>query len=262
MSAIAPLKQAAKSTLSVITRWRIPRVEPTIVRTIPHDPEAFTQGLAYVDGQLYESFCRLPHSYLRCINPRDGAVIKDVTIPNDFAEGIAVQNGRIYQLTWKSEKARIFSLPELKLVGELRYQGEGWGLCAGQSELIMSNGTGTLLFLDAEFRLVRKLRVTVNRFPTRRLNDLECVGDLIYANVLFSNSLLEISANLGCVTRIIDCSALAATAAPGDVEYVLNGIAYNPDQGTFFATGKCWRQMFELKIPISRNDTDSPSGLR
>ena len=138
-------------------------------------------------------------------------------------------------------------------VGELNYQGEGWGLCSGPSVLVMSNGTGTLRFLDLNFHVLRRMRVTVNRFPTRRLNDLEWVGDCIYANVLFRSEILEISSKHGCVTRIIDCSRLAAMAAPNDVEHTLNGIAYNPDQGTFFVTGKCWNLMFEVDLWPNRH---------
>jgi glutamine cyclotransferase len=247
---ITPLKLAAKLTVSAITRWGVPRVKPEIVRTMPHDHQAFTQGLAYIDGQLYESFRQKPNSRLRRLDLRDGRTVSEVLIPNDFAEGIAVLDGLIYQLTWKSEKARVFRLPDLTLVRELRYQGEGWGLCAGpDSLLIKSDGTGTLQFVDRQMQVVRKLRVTVNRFPTRRLNDLECVNGTIFANVLFSTDILEISVEKGCVTRIIDCSALATAAAPDDTEHVLNGIAYNPDQGTFFATGKCWPLLFELRIP-------------
>jgi glutamine cyclotransferase len=128
----------------------------------------------------------------------------------------------------------------------LSYHGQGWGLCSGPRALVRSNGSGTLQFLDHEFGFLRRLRVTVNLFPTRRLNDLEWVGESIYANVLLRSEILEICANHGCVTRVIDCSRLAALAAPTDAEHTLNGIAYSPERGTFFVTGKCWKIMFEL----------------
>ena len=252
MSAIVPLKRAVKSTLAAISHWRVPRVEPVIVRTIPHDRSAFTQGLAYAHGLLYESCGSRRDSCIRCLNSFDGEVRKTVSIANDFGEGIAIHGELLYHLSWKSEKARVFRLPDLELVDELRYQGEGWGLCSGHDGIAMSNGTGTLKFFDLRFHLTRKMRVTLNRLPTRRLNDLEWVRDSIYANVLFSNEILEISAAHGYVTRIIDCSALTAAAGPSDVEHVLNGIAYNPDRNTFFVTGKCWGIMFEVGVPSNR----------
>jgi glutaminyl-peptide cyclotransferase len=251
-----PVKQAIKSTLAAVTHWRVPRVKPRIVRTLQHDPEAFTQGLAYLNGNLYEASGKRPHSSLRCLDASSGQIDRTIIIPNDFAEGIAIQGNLLYQLSWKSERARVYSVPNLEVVGERRYRGEGWGLCSGPMGLAMSNGTGVLQFLDADFCATRRLRVTLNHFPTRRLNDLEWVGDFIYANVLFSNEILEVSVALGSVTRIIDCAELAAAAAPSDVEHVLNGIAYNPDRGTFFATGKCWGLLFEIDFVDSKAAED------
>jgi len=246
--AMALLKQAVKRSLKAVVQWRVPRVRPRILRTLPHNRDAFTQGLAYVNGELYESCGGRPDSSLRHIDLRDGRVRKTRAVSGDFAEGIAHFDGLLYQLSWKSERARVYSVPDLKLVRELAYQGEGWGLCSGSTGLAMSNGTGTLRFLDGALRVTRSLRVTQNRLPTRRLNDLEWVGDSLYANVLFSSDILEISAASGAVTRIIDCSALVDAAAPDDTEHCLNGFAYNSDSGTFLATGKCWPLLFELDL--------------
>jgi glutaminyl-peptide cyclotransferase len=173
-----------------------------------------------------------------------------VVVPNDFVEGIALYNDRIYQLSWKSQIARVFSARTLELLDQLRYAGEGWGLASGRAEMVMSNGSGTLRFLDEAFRTTRQLRVTLNRLPARNLNDLEWVGQSIYANVLWSSEILEISALHGRVQRIIDCSALQSEAAPRDIEHTLNGLAYDPDRGTYYVTGKCWRYMFEVRFPI------------
>jgi len=249
MSAILPFSRAVKSTLNKISHWRVPTVEPKVVRTLPHDRTAFTQGLAYHNGLLYES-CGSPSvSSLSCRNVADCSLQEHISIPNEFAEGIAIYDGLLYQLTWKSQAVRVFRLSDLQYVNEFRYQGEGWGLCRGKDGLVMSNGTGILAFRDMRFRIHHTLRVSLNRLPIRRLNDLEMVGDWIYANVFFSSEILEISATSGRVARIIDCSALKAAVNPTDAEHVLNGICYNPDEDTFFVTGKCWSQIFEVQIP-------------
>jgi glutamine cyclotransferase len=244
------IKRAVKSTVTAFASWGVPRVEPEIVRTFPHDRWAFTQGLAYVGDSLYESCGDQRHSTLRRIDPSNGSVKQSVSILNDFAEGIAVRGNRLYQLSWKSGKARVFCLPELTLVDELQYAGEGWGLCSGTNHLAMSNGTGRLRFLDEAFRVQRELKVTLNRLPIKRINDLEWVERSIYANVLFRSEILEIRVEDGCVTRIIDCSSLRKAVHPQDPDHTLNGIAYNRNNNTFFVTGKCWPVMFEVDFDL------------
>ena len=255
MSVIKPIKRAVKLTVRTISRWGVPRVQPLTVRTLSHDRASFTQGLAYVNGTLYESSGDHHQSMLRSVDPTNGRVCDVVSIPNDFAEGIAIFEDRLYQLSWKSERARVFRLPDLELIDELRYDGEGWGLASGPAGMVMSNGTGTLRFVDGDLRTTQQLRVTLNRLPTRRLNDLEWVAGSIYANVLMQSDILEISARNGQVSRILDCASLQAQAAPCDVEHTLNGIAYNPDRDTFFVTGKCWPYMFEVCFPRDGDPT-------
>jgi glutamine cyclotransferase len=232
-----------------ISHWRIPTVEPIVVRTFPHDPEKFTQGLAYEAGFLYESSGSHANSSLVCRRVADWSVQSQVSILDDFAEGIAIYQDRLYQINWKSQTAHIYTLRDLKLVGKCHYRGEGWGLCRCDDGMLMSNGTGTFTFRNADFQEVRTLRVTQNRLPTRKLNDLEFAHGSIYANVLFRSELLEISPTDGRVERLIDCKALKAAANPSDVEYAFNGICYRPDADTFFVTGKCWPVMFEIRIP-------------
>ncbi len=251
MNALDAGKRVAKYALTAISHWGLPRVEPVIIKMMQHDTSTFTQGLAYYNGHLYESAGGKGTSTLRCLDPTSGQIRSVVPIAGDFAEGIAIYDNRLYQLSWKSEKARVFRLPDLELVEELRYDGEGWGLASGPAAMVMSNGTGALRFVDGAFRTARQMRVTLNRLPTRRLNDLEWVGDAIYANVLFRSEIWEISAHSGRVIRTIDCCSLAARAARRDVEHTLNGIAYNPDRGTFFVTGKCWPYLFEVQVPTN-----------
>lgn len=249
MSAIAPLKRAVKSTIGAISHWGIPSVEPIVVRILPHDPAMFTQGLACEQGFLYESNGSHASSSLVCRRISDWSVQAEAAVPGDFAEGIAIYQNRLYLLGWRSNTARVYSLPGLQKVGTYQYHGEGWGLCCCDGGLWMSDGTGTLTLRDAEFRAVRTLRVTQNRLPTRRLNDLEFVDNRLYANVLFRSELLEISATDGRVERVIDCAALHALAKTSDVEHTLNGVCYRREEGTFFVTGKCWPIMFEIRIP-------------
>jgi glutamine cyclotransferase len=224
-------------------------VAPTIVRTIPHDPSASTQGLAFSDGELFESTGGHGTSTLRRLNVADGSVLASVPINGDFAEGIAVSGGLLHQLSWMSGRVRRFKLPTLEAAGGRSYRGQGWGLCKGPQSLIMSDGSGTLQFVDDEFQLLAKLPVTLNRLPTRRLNDLEYDGASLYANIWFRSDILEICPDDGRVIRIVDCSALQSMVGPVEAEHTLNGIAYNPVSGTFFLTGKCWNTMFEVALP-------------
>ncbi len=138
------LRRFAKSLLDQAVRWRVPVITPRIVRSLPHDDRAFTQGLTFYDGCLYESTGLIGHSTLRRIDPLDGSLMKLVQISDDFAEGIAVFGGSLYQLSWHSGKARVFRFPELVMIGEVRYQGEGWGLTSSPEGLIMSDGTSHL----------------------------------------------------------------------------------------------------------------------
>ena len=243
------LKHPIKILINRLIRVGTPRVRAQIVRTLPHDCLAFTQGLSYHRGLLYESTGSTTHSSLRCLDPSDGSLRSQVQVKNDHAEGIAVVGNRLFQLSWKSEKVRVYQLPELMKVGEFSYDGEGWGLAAGSNGLIMSNGSSTLYFRDEAFQVTRVSHVRSNGIPVRNINDIECVGRSIYANILGSGDIFEISLDHGNVLRIVDCSALVAAAGPSDDASVLNGIAYNGDRGTFFLTGKNWPLLFEVRIP-------------
>jgi glutaminyl-peptide cyclotransferase len=227
-------------------RYRVPRTTPLIVRELPHDVQAFTQGLAYRGGLLYESTGGKSSS-LRSVDPSDGTVQRLIPVANDFAEGIAILDDSLFQLSWHRERALEYRLPSLDLVAEMPYRGEGWGLAATARLLIMSDGSSVLRIRDRDFTVRRRIRVTSNGIPVLNLNDLESTGDRIYANVWKTNEILEI-ANDGRVVRIIDCAQLRRIAQPRHPESVLNGIAFNPDAGTFFLTGKNWKRMFEVRF--------------
>lgn len=242
-------KVGLRAMIDRLVRFGVPTVVPHVLRTLPHDTEAFTQGLVYWAGQLYESTGKIHLSSLRAIDPRDGRVCRLVTVDGDFAEGIAVLGNNLYQLAWKSGRVRVYRLSDLVLVDELQYQGDGWGLTTIDGELLMSDGTSVLSFRDAKFGCSRKLRVTSHGIPIRRLNDLACVGRSIFANVWPTSYILELSADTGQILRVVDCSALALAARPDGKECVFNGIAYNADCDSFFVTGKNWKSIFEVRIP-------------
>ncbi len=226
-------------------------VTPEIIRTIPHDSTSFTQGLFYADGKLYES-TGAPDSRvskLRVIDPVSGSVLHSEQVPDVFAEGLALLDYLVVQLTWRNGVALRYLYPSLQPNGVFRYDGEGWGLTTDSQHFIMSTGSDTLYFRDIGFRIVRRLPVQYNEQRLRQLNELEYADGAIYANVWHSTFIFEIDPATGIVVRVIDCTELAERAVQGDPQRVLNGIAYRPDSGTFFLTGKDWPILFEVRLP-------------
>lgn len=243
------IRNVLKAAIRRITEHNVCRISPRVLRTLPHNVTSFTQGLIYYNHSLYESTGLNGKSSLRKIRPSDG---KETTVhhldQDQFGEGIALLNGMIYQLTWKSEKAIVYDAATLHKVKELNYTGEGWGLAATKSHLIMSNGSSRLTFRDESFRVSHSLRITSNGIPLRHINDIEWAQGKIYANVLNSQDILEINGSTGCLERIIDCANLLAAEHPGDRGHVLNGIAYCENSNTFFLTGKCWKRIYEVEL--------------
>jgi glutamine cyclotransferase len=250
MNAIAPLRHAVKSTFSAVSRWRVPIVEPTIIAELPHDPTAFTQGLAFHGNDLYESTGGEANSSLRRLNSEDGRIHQELPIDNDFAEGIAIVDQRLFQLSWKSGVAREFSIPDLRLVASHRYTGEGWGLATRGRDLVSSDGSSRLRFWTPQFRSLGSIRMRSNCVPIRWLNDLECVGNRVFANVVDCPFVIEASLDDGQVARLIDCRCLMKLASPLDSRQILNGIAYRQESRTFYLTGKLWRSMFVVSMPL------------
>ncbi|MGD9648883.1 MAG: glutaminyl-peptide cyclotransferase [Pirellulales bacterium] len=244
------VKFAAKRALERWIRLGVPRVRPRVVRRVPHDTGAFTQGLAWCDGLLYESTGGDTTSSVRAVDPATGEVQRLVPVDGDFAEGIAVLGEHLYQLAFVSGHARVYRLPTLERAGQRHYTGEGWGLAATpDGQLLASDGTSLLRRFDESFAVVGHLAVRSRGLPVRWLNDLECVGPRIYANIYAARDLAEIDARSGRVLRFVDCGELVREAAPAEEYAVLNGIAYNSQAGTFFLTGKHWPTLFEVEIP-------------
>jgi glutamine cyclotransferase len=220
---------------------------PNVIRTIPHDPHAFMQGLLFHNGFLYESTGLYGQSSLRCIDPANGNVIKNMPIADVFAEGLALVDSTLVQLTWKEKAAIRYALVDFKMIGAFSYEGEGWGLTSDGKSFIMSNGSDTLCIRSKNFAILKKVPVTVSDRPLTNLNELEYANGKVYANVWYSNYIFEIAPASGKVTRIIDCTGVVQKAQTQSQDEVLNGIAYDPKAGTFYITGKNWQYMFEVR---------------
>ncbi len=223
------------------------RLRVEVVRSFPHDATAFTQGLVFHAGRLYESTGLVGQSSLRRIDPASGAIEARVALdPLLFGEGLAAVHGRLVQLTWKAERALVWDPERLAPAGELRYQGEGWGLCHDGRRFVMSDGSDRLVFRDTRtFARLGELRVRAGSRPVRLLNELECVDGDVYANVWQSTRIARIDARSGRVTAWIEAHGLL-TDDEARQAGELNGIARLPS-GRFVLTGKLWPRAFEVE---------------
>ncbi len=224
---------------------------PEVVRSFPHDPGAYTQGLLLHEGLLYESTGRYGESTLREVDPRTGEVLRQIALDSVyFGEGLARVENRLIQLTWKEGRAFVYDIESFEQVGEFEYDTEGWGLCYDGEVLWMTSGSHMLYRRDPDtFALLGGVPVTRNGNPVRQLNELECVGPHVYANLFQTDRIVRIDKRTGSVVAEIDATALIPEGGrPSDPEAVLNGIAYDPNSETFYLTGKLWRTMFEVRF--------------
>ncbi|MEX0928766.1 MAG: glutaminyl-peptide cyclotransferase [Balneolales bacterium] len=221
-----------------------------VVNIYPHDPEAFTQGLLFHDGYLYESTGRHGQSSLRKVRLETGEVVRQQDVGTDyFAEGLTVMGDQLYQITLSSGTGFIYDLETFAVNRTFSYSGDGWGLTNDGGRLIMSDGSADLRFLDpGTLRETGRLTVTENGQPVSRLNELELVEDAIFANVLFTDQIVIINPENGFVTGRIDLEGLLSPADRNPPVNVLNGIAYDAETGRLFVTGKLWRKLFEIKL--------------
>lgn len=227
----------------------IPRKKVEVVATFPHDPGAYTQGLLLLGDRLFESTGLRGRSSLREVDLATGRVERQVDLPASlFGEGLASVGSRLIQLTWTSGVARVYDRESFELVREYGYATQGWGLCHDGSRLVMSDGTSTLYFRNPNtFSLEGQIEVTQAGEPLDRLNELECVGGKIYANVFETDWIMEIDPATGAVTAAIDASGLLTPTERSRTD-VLNGIAYRMGAGTFLLTGKLWPKVFEVRL--------------
>ena len=229
----------------------IPVYDFKIVRTYPHDPEAFTEGLLYHDGFLYESTGLNGRSSIRKVNLETGKVVKSKDIPPKyFGEGITRWKDTLVGLTWQTQTGFVFDLNTFETRSEFVYPGEGWGLANDDKTLVMSDGTATLRFLDPQtFLEKRRVKVTADGIAVDQVNELEWVGDEIYANLWHTNTIARIDPATGKIVGWIDLSKLYPAAGTGPTsENVLNGIAYDAEKKRLFVTGKLWPKLYEIKL--------------
>lgn len=259
----------AKNVNSIPTVEAIPVYTYEIVNTFKHDPKAFTQGLVFRDGFLYESTGQMGESSLRKVEPATGKVLQKHELDDDvFAEGMTILGDKIYQLSWQNGICFVYNLSDFKPVQQLKYNGEGWGLTNDGTHLIMSDGSHLIKFIDPQtFKIVRTMPVfhEANK-PLYLLNELEYVKGEIWANIWHSeekmtgttqgnlpnigkpNYIARINAETGKVVGWIDLAGISPDDTSADGENTLNGIAYDAASGRIFVTGKNWKRLFEIKI--------------
>lgn len=240
---------------------------PEVLNVYPHDPNAFTQGLLWHDGKLYESTGLRGESSLREVDLTTGEVLRRVDVtrpasernagkPDYFAEGLERVGDTLIQLTWTEGKAFVYDLATFERISTFTYEGEGWGLCYDGKHLYMSDSTQFIDLRDpATFELIVSFAVTLNSslLNPQLLNELECVGDDIYANLWQTDYIVQIDKLNGVVKGVIDASGLLTQGERlanlrRDRGAVLNGIAYNPETETFFITGKKWENIYEVRF--------------
>lgn len=228
----------------------IPEYSYEVLHTYPHDRGAFTQGLLYLDGVLYESTGLNGESSLRKVDLQTGKVLQQISVPAQyFAEGLAELNGKLYQLTWQNHKCFVYDLATFKQEKEFSYPTEGWGLTTDGQSLIMSDGSEQIRFLDpATFEVKRAITVTARGNPVRNLNELEYVNGEIFANVWTTFKIVRIDPATGNVVGIIDLAGILPFEDRAPDTDVLNGIAWDPKGERLFVTGKHWPKLFEIRL--------------
>jgi len=221
----------------------------TVINTYPHDPTAFTQGLEYRDGFLYEGVGQQGKSGIRRVALETGKVLQEFKIPPGyFGEGITVTAGKLFELSWKDKTGFVYDAKTFRLIRNFSYFGEGWGLTHDETSLIMSDGTSALRFLETtRFSERRRVKVMDAGTAIPNLNELEMIKGEIWANVWQTDYIARISPKDGHVTGWVNLKGLLPPA-PGPKPDVLNGIAYDSAKDRIFVTGKLWPKLFEIKL--------------
>jgi glutamine cyclotransferase len=256
-STFSPLRRALLATLAgtLVTPWAsaaTPVQGFKVVHSYPHDPDAFTQGLFFHEGFLYEGTGLRGRSSIRKVELETGKVLQQVDLPGEvFGEGITLWGDRIIGLTWQEGIAFVLDLKTFKLWRKFNYAGEGWGLTHNDRELIMSDGTPELRFLDPlSFKELRRVKVTAGGQPIDQLNELEWVEGEVFANIWQTDRIARINPKTGNVAGWIDLAGLLPQRRSSDD--VLNGIAYDATKKRLFVTGKLWPKLFEIQLTKAR----------
>ncbi len=221
-----------------------------VLEILPHDRNAYTQGLFFHDGILYESCGQYGQSHFKKSDLATGKTLRRLDFdPKYFVEGSCVLNNYLYILTWQEHKCFIYDINTFKYLGEMPNFTEGWGLTTNGKELIMSNGSSTLYFLDPmTFAVKSKLDIRLNGKPVMYLNELEFINGEIWANIYCSDTILIINPTNGMVKGVVDCQNLLPRHLKSPSTDVLNGIAYNPQTKSLYLTGKNWPKMYKVEL--------------
>lgn len=225
--------------------------EAEVIAIYPHDAGAFTQGLFFSEGRLFESTGQRGESAIREVDLATGKVKREVKLSAQyFGEGSTAWGKTIVSLTWQHGKGFRWDRDSFRQLGEFAYTGEGWGLTQDGESLILSDGTSALRFLDPEtFAERRRITVTWRGRPVNQLNELEYVRGAILANIWHTDMIVRIDPASGAITGVIDLGDIAASVATPDSEAVLNGIAWDDKAGKLYVTGKRWPKLFEIALP-------------
>ena len=223
-----------------------------IIEEYPHDIKAYTQGLEFYEGVLYESTGKKGKSSLRKVDFKTGEVLKQIDLEaSQFGEGITIMNGKIYQLTWQSGIGFVYDLEKFEKTGSFQYgeSKEGWGLCHDDQKIYKSDGTEKIWFLNPETLAEEGyIEIVTNKSVFNMANELEYVDGKIYANVYQKPSMMIIDAQSGAIEGVINFGGLKEKVTQHKELDVLNGVAYHPERKTFFVTGKNWDTLFEVKM--------------
>lgn len=241
----------ARPPVNAATAEEVPVYGFEVVHAWPHDASAFTQGLVFHDGVLFESTGLYGRSSLRRVELQTGKVLKKIDVPAQFfGEGLALFRGKLFQLTWTNQKGFVYDPESFEKVGEFRFDGQGWGLTHDEQFLIMSDGTNQIRFIDpSSFKVRRTISVFDRGAPLRDLNELEYVRGEIFANVWHEDRIARIDPQTGKITGWVDLSGIISRSElRTDEDAVLNGIAYDAAGDRLFVTGKFWPKLFEIRL--------------
>ncbi len=225
-----------------------------VVKVYPHDPQAFTQGLLFADGKLWEGTGMAGQSSLREVELESGRVTKQVDLdPVYFGEGITRHGSELIQLTWKNKTAFIYDAATLRFLRTARYEGQGWGITSDGKVLFLSDGSSQLRVIDpATWKVLHRFQVMAGKSAVDKLNELEYVDGEIWANIWYADQIARINPETGSVLGYIDLTGIyehsrPAISASRNKEMVLNGIAVDPETGRIFVTGKNWPRLYEIE---------------
>lgn len=241
--------QTTATKAAAVAPVKAQRCRIEVVKEYPHDPESYTQGLFFHEGKLFESTGQYGESSFREVDLVTGTAAFRIDYPKKyFAEGSVAFEGKIYVLTWTNRVAFVYDAATLEQIGTWKYPREGWGLTTDGKQLIASDGTARLYFMDGRLKTLRSLTVRLNGRPLKLLNELEYIDGKIWANVYLSDMLVVIDPETGNVEKVVNCSGLLPSDLREPRTDVLNGIAWNPADGKLYLTGKYWKRLYEVQV--------------